>query len=138
MENKESEPTSNYYKSDPDEKDIDYSDHPSEYIRNLYRDEKQTLKEIEDKKKEACLKCQEPIDQILTRLNQLIDKLEKRQHSNPEYVFFDNQEFCQVMNISKRTAQNWRKSGIIKYSAIGNKFYYKLFDILNLIQTYNR
>lgn len=136
MENKDSKPTSNYNKSDPDEKEIDYSDHPSEYIRNLYRDEKQTLKEIEDKKKEACLKCQVPLQEILSRLHKLIDKLEKVQRSNPEQVFFSNEQFCQIMCISKRTAQNWRNAGIIKYSSIRNKYYYRLSEILYILDKF--
>ena len=50
-----------------------------------------------------------------------------------EVVFFDNQEFMILMNISKRTAQEWRNKDIIKFSQVGNKIYYKLSDIQKLL-----
>nr|WP_237267430.1 helix-turn-helix domain-containing protein [Tenacibaculum todarodis] len=37
------------------------------------------------------------------------------------------------MNISKRTAQHWRDSGLIGYCQIGYKIYYRLSDILELL-----
>lgn len=52
----------------------------------------------------------------------------------PENIFFDNQEFMQVMNISKRTAQQWRDCKIIGFSQVGNKIYYRLKDILKLLE----
>ena len=57
---------------------------------------------------EDCKKCREPLERIQERLNTMLLKLELKQHSSPEQVFFDNQEFIQLMNISKRTAQAWR------------------------------
>jgi len=52
---------------------------------------------------------------------------------NAEDIFFDNQEFIQLMNISKRTAQDWRTKNIINFSQVGNKIYYKLSDVQKLI-----
>ena len=43
------------------------------------------------------------------------------------------------MNISKRTAQNWRDEGKIAFSQIGGKIYYRYGDIEALLkQHYNR
>ncbi|MDP3352974.1 MAG: helix-turn-helix domain-containing protein [Flavobacteriaceae bacterium] len=57
---------------------------------------------------------------------------------NSTDLFFDNQEFMQIMNISKRTAQMWRDTGFIGYSQLGNKIYYTLADIQKLIkENYN-
>ena len=57
---------------------------------------------------------------------------------DPDNIFFDSQEFMQLMNISKRTAQQWRDNNIIGFSQVGNKIYYSLTDILNLLkENYN-
>jgi predicted site-specific integrase-resolvase len=52
---------------------------------------------------------------------------------DPEDIIFDNQEFLKVMNISKRTAQQWRDTGYIGFSQLGNKIYYRLSDIKALL-----
>jgi hypothetical protein len=81
-----------------------------------------------------CNLCKEPFEKVQHRLNQMLLKLEERQRINPNEVFFDNQEFIQVMNISKRTAQEWRNNSVIGYSQVRNKFYYRLSDILALLE----
>jgi hypothetical protein len=50
-------------------------------------------------------------------------------------IFFDNQEFIQVMNISKRTALQWRTEGYIGFSQLGKKIYYRLSDIKALLNS---
>jgi hypothetical protein len=62
----------------------------------------------------------------------------QQQYINSEDLFFDNQEFMQLMNISKRTAQQWRDNKIIGFSQVGNKIYYRLVDIQKLLnENYN-
>jgi len=80
-----------------------------------------------------CNLCKEPLDKVMHRLNQIVLILEERQRSNPAEVFFDTQEFIQVMNISKHQAHIWREKKVVGYSQVGNKFYYKLSDILALL-----
>lgn len=75
----------------------------------------------------------EEIEQILQRLEKIEEAVRIRQKS-PEQTFFDNQEFLQVMNISKRTAQSWRDAKLIAYSQIGSKIYYSMTDIMELLQ----
>ena len=70
-------------------------------------------------------------NKILQNLQEINQKLMKLQYNGD--VFLDNQEFLQVMNISKRTAQIWRDSGIIAYSQIGAKIYYRYSDIEELL-----
>ena len=66
---------------------------------------------------------------IHQKLDKLIDKLSKLQNVQNDKIFLDTEELCITMNISKRTAQVWRTNGIIAYSSIGRKYYYKLSDI---------
>lgn len=69
---------------------------------------------------------------LVNRLDILNKKLEENQKS-PDSIFLDNQEFIQLMNISKRTAQTWRDEGIVSFSQIGSKIYYKMSDIEKLL-----
>lgn len=87
---------------------------------------------------EQCKTCREPLDKVMERLTRLETILAQKQQSEPENVFFDNQEFIQIMNISKRTAQAWRDSGIIAYSQVGGKVYYRLTDIHSLLEKHHR
>lgn len=52
----------------------------------------------------------------------------------PAEAYLDNQEFLLLMKISKRTAQTWRDEGKISFSQVGNKIYYKLSDVEELMQ----
>jgi hypothetical protein len=87
---------------------------------------------------EDCKKCREPLEMIQERLNKMAVRLELKQHSLPAQVFFDNQEFIQLMNISKRTAQAWRDSGMIAFSQVGSKIYYRLPDIMQMLEKYHK
>jgi hypothetical protein len=81
---------------------------------------------------------EEMLDKIHSRISELALNVKTKQHLEPHDVFFDNQEFLQLMNISKRTAQVWRDSGYIGYSQMGNKIYYRLADIQDLLnENYN-
>ena len=79
----------------------------------------------------------ERIEDILKRLDEqvalIIVHMKLGGKLNPEDVILDNQEFIKLMNISKRTAQEWRNKKIIHCSQVGNKIYYRLSDIQKLI-----
>ena len=76
-------------------------------------------------------------ENLLKHLQRIEQRLKKIQYNND--VFLDNQEFLEVMNISKRTAQIWRDSGVISYSQIGAKIYYRFSDIEELLnKNYNK
>ena len=77
---------------------------------------------------------EEEVQDILKRLDDISLTLKQKQRSEPDQVWYDNQEFLQIMNISKRTAAYWRTENIITYSQVGNKIYYTLADILELLQ----
>ncbi|MBC7747872.1 MAG: helix-turn-helix domain-containing protein [Methylotenera sp.] len=59
----------------------------------------------------------------------------KTKEKEPKDVFLDNQEFLQLMNISKRTAQSWRDNGVISFSQVGSKIYYRMEDVQNLLDS---
>jgi|SRR5690554_6496134 hypothetical protein len=49
-------------------------------------------------------------------------------------AWIDGQDIMQTLHISKRTLQTWRDSGILPYSQIKGKFYYKLSDIESILE----
>lgn len=51
----------------------------------------------------------------------------------PTEKWLDNKEFMKLMNVSIRTAQSYRDEGIISFSQIGNKIFYKRSDIEALL-----
>ena len=75
---------------------------------------------------------------LVNRLDILNNKLEEKSKT-PQEIFLDNQEFIQLMHISKRTAQTWRDEGKISFSQIGSKIYYKMRDVEVLLdKNYNK
>lgn len=71
----------------------------------------------------------------LDAINQRLNAKEKE----PKEKWLDNQELMQLLKISKRTAQHYRDSGMISFSQVGNKIYYKLSDVEDLLKNhYNK
>ena len=52
---------------------------------------------------------------------------------DPENIIFNSREIMKVMDVSKRTLQEWRDKKTIGFAKVNGKFYYKLSDIQNLI-----
>ena len=77
----------------------------------------------------------EELQEVVDRLDK-IEKILKTKQEKIENPFLGSQEFLQLMNISKRTAQTWRDDGIIPFSQIGSKIYYKYSDITKLLDKY--
>jgi hypothetical protein len=79
------------------------------------------------------------IEEILKRIDQQVRVISRYMklgsNTQTEDIFFDNTEFQYLMNISKGLAQKWRDEGVIPYSQIGSKIYYKLTDINKLLES---
>ena len=72
-------------------------------------------------------------EELLNKIDEVKSSLEEKQ-KNPKDIFVDNQEFLQLMNISKRTAQTWRDEGVVSFSQIGSKIYYRMSDVEKLLE----
>ena len=46
---------------------------------------------------------------------------------------FDNKQVCELLKISSRTLQTYRDTGVLPFSQIGRKCYYKAIDIEQFI-----
>jgi len=82
---------------------------------------------------EAVILTKDQFSSLSASIEEIKGKIEN-QNKKPHEVFIDNQEFLFMMKISKRTAQTWRDEGKVSFSQIGNKIYYKLSDVEELLQ----
>lgn len=75
-------------------------------------------------------------------LQEIRDKLaaleasSQAQNEDPKHKWIDNQEFCQLLKVSPRTAQNYRDSGIVAFSQPGSKVYYKMSDVHAMLESF--
>jgi hypothetical protein len=73
---------------------------------------------------------------MMTRFESFAGKVEALCRANGEkkmQEWLDNQDVCEILNISPRTLQTYRDNGTIPYTRIGNKMYYKADDLKRLI-----
>ena len=68
-----------------------------------------------------------------------MDRIDKKLDSNVQQPalkdpWFDIQEACFILKISKRTLANYRKEGLLPYSKIDGKIYFKAADIQKLLE----
>ena len=49
--------------------------------------------------------------------------------------WMDNQEVCGVLRISKKTLQVYREKGLLPFTRIKNKFFYKPEDVQSLLES---
>ena len=47
----------------------------------------------------------------------------------------DNQEVCGILRISKRTLQVYREKGLLPFTRVKNKFFYKPEDVQNMLES---
>lgn len=79
---------------------------------------------------------------FISDLNSLADEAEKL--CKPEdyslKTWMDNQDVCNILNVSKRTLQNYRDTGRIGFTQIDHKIYYKpddVYEFLNRAKSQN-
>ncbi len=72
------------------------------------------------------------IKKIMTKLDSM-EKLFKFQNCLVESEHYDNQDVCQLLNISKRTLQRYRSEGILPYWKKGHKIYYNKESVSQFI-----
>jgi len=103
----------------------------------------QVLRELE-KINQTLVLCFEEQNSILKNLSrvdpashaQLLERIEgihQSQNKNPEKklkeTWFDVEETMKMLNISRRTLQNYRDQGVLSFSQIGSKIYFRAADL---------
>lgn len=68
--------------------------------------------------------------EILDKLEDISSKMELMSEKSPlENTWLSNQEVAKLLRVTPRTLQNYRDQGIIPFSQVGPKIYYKASDI---------
>lgn len=79
------------------------------------------------------------LDELTNELKALLELTESTvQKYSPifkEEKWLDNQEVCLMMNITKRTLQTYKSKGLLPYSRLNRKNYFKLSDVRALLET---
>lgn len=79
-------------------------------------------------------------EKITQEVNEVIsmaeDLLRKFKPARTEWL--DHKNVCMMLNISKRTLQNYKDQKIIPYTRISRKSYFKLSDIENFLNSKKR
>ncbi|KAA6310921.1 hypothetical protein EZS27_037858 [termite gut metagenome] len=73
---------------------------------------------------------------MMSRFEAFAQKVEKLCDGQDKSLhrWLDNQEVCQILNISKRTLQAYRDNGALSYTQINRKMFYKPEDVERLIK----
>jgi hypothetical protein len=75
--------------------------------------------------------------QIIDQINRIGQKLDENNRKQPlSDVWLDIQEVCQLLKISKRTLQAYRDKGILSYSQVAGKIYFRAQDIENHLKNH--
>ena len=72
----------------------------------------------------------EAFQEIVTKLDKIMTKMTEEKSKQPlSEVWLDNQQVCELLKISVRTLQTYRDEGVLTFSQIGSKIYYRASDI---------
>lgn len=77
-------------------------------------------------------------ERVFEKMKQLIKMLHERSRNlvakSAKGEWMDNQDVILLLDISGRTLQSYRDRGVLPYSQIGHKCYYKLTDVQELLE----
>jgi len=75
-------------------------------------------------------------EELLTCFNSFVTKMKEMASRGKDKGlddWLDNQDVCQMLNISPRTLQTLRDNGTLAYSQINRKVYYKPEDVERIL-----
>ena len=75
-------------------------------------------------------------EELLTSFNSFVSQMKTMAGRGTDKrlgEWLDNQDVCQILNISPRTLQTLRQNGTLAYSQIEHKVYYKPEDVERII-----
>ena len=75
-------------------------------------------------------------EELLTSFNSFVTQMKAMAGKGTDKrlgEWLDNQDVCQILNISPRTLQTLRQNGTLAYSQIEHKIYYKPEDVERIL-----
>lgn len=73
------------------------------------------------------------LESLEVKLEELKDIVECSNKSVLSKEIINNEEFQKLFSITAKTSLNWREQGLISYSQINSKIYYRIDDVKELI-----
>ena len=70
----------------------------------------------------------------LKELSVLASQVRRRFDPQTADGYMDSADTCRVLNITKRTLQSYRDKGILPYTRIGGKFFYRERDLADYLE----
>ena len=77
---------------------------------------------------------QQDVNKISEELARMVRHEIQEAKRPPEEVIYDDVDLRNFLKVSKRTTASWRADGLITFSKLGGKIYYRLSDILSLLK----
>jgi len=74
----------------------------------------------------------EELEVLVHRLKE-IEKMLKNEQKNIEDPILNTEGVMKLLNVSRRSLQNWRDSGLIEFSSVKGKFYYRVSAINKML-----
>ncbi len=72
----------------------------------------------------------ESYQELLQKIEEINQKLSGMQNSNGKRKkWLTNKDASELLQVTARTMQNYRDKGIIPFSQVGSKIYYKMSDL---------
>ncbi len=73
------------------------------------------------------------IEELIKSVNELKETVASAARPAHE-VIYDDVDLRNMLKVSKRTLAYWRERGLITFSKLGGKIYYRLSDVLLLLK----
>jgi len=68
-------------------------------------------------------------DRLRKTVKELLERSKKLIPEPVDRIWYTNQDLCRLLGVSLRTLQTYRDKGLIPYSQVGHKCYYKIKDV---------
>jgi hypothetical protein len=81
---------------------------------------------------------EEDFRQLLEKLKYIEANIISKQVISLAEQWLDNDQLMQMLCVSRRTLQNWRDTGLIAFSQIGSKIYYRYTDVEQMLQNHKQ
>ena len=79
---------------------------------------------------------EEQFQKLLSKINSHYMKFANQNEFEDDPII-ENARLLELLNISAKTAQNWRDSKIISFSQVNGKIFYRKSDIIEMLNNYH-
>lgn len=76
------------------------------------------------------------VDKVINQIDEIHEKVSKIESLQNETVWLDIPETCKFLKISSRTLQNYRNQGLLPFSQVNSKIYFRKQDLLKFLESH--